>query len=193
VKPKKPKRKQKRCLNKKKAFLAAISITGSITESALATKINRHLHYDWMKLDPLYPARFSDAKAMGDDALEDEARLRATKGVYEPNVFQGKFIFPREQYIVTPAIPAGDWKDEGAKPETPAVMGWRDVPGALPLGTWKKSDGLLTTLLRGAFPKYRQGAVEVTGKDGTALIPEEFTVNFVRPKPTDDSGHSGGI
>lgn len=159
-----------------------MAITGSITESAAAIRADRSIHYDWMKNDPEYPARFAEAKAQGEEALEDEATLRARVGVYEPNVYQGRFVYPQEQYEITPAVPAGDWKDEGgAKGGTPAVMGWRDVPGSMPLGVWRKSDGLLMFRLRGAFAKYRANAVEVSGAGGGA-VQSTLTIEFVKPK-----------
>jgi hypothetical protein len=176
----KAKKKQPRIRDKKRAFLAALAITGSITESARAVKIDRSLHYDWLKLDPLYPARFADARAMGDDAMEDEVTYRANHGVFVPNVYQGLFRYPQEQYEITPAIPAGDWKDEKPVEAVPAVMGWRDVPGAAPIGTWVKSDALLMFRQRGAFAKYRQNFTEVTGKGG-GPVASEITVTFVRP------------
>jgi hypothetical protein len=174
----KRKRAQTRLLDKKRGFLKCLAISGQITQAALDCGFDRSLHYDWMESDPAYPARFARAKAMGEDAWEDEATSRAIYGVYVPNVYQGKFIYPQEAYEITPAVPAGDWKDEGAQTETPAVMGLRNVPGALPLGTWVKSDNLLTTLLKGSKAKYRQNFTELTGKDGAPLMPHEIRVTF---------------
>jgi hypothetical protein len=171
----KKKPKQRRAVNKKPAFLKALAICGSIMEAAAAVKIDRSAHYEWLKSDPTYPARFAEAKARGEDSLEDEATSRATRGVYEPNVYQGRFQYPQEQYEVTPAVPAisvepSDWKDltppPPATPGTPAVMAWRDVPGAPPLGVWRKSDALLMFRLRGSFAKYRQNFTEITGANG---------------------------
>jgi hypothetical protein len=166
---KKPKRKQRRALNKKPAFLAAFKVCASLTEAAAAIGIDRGQHYEWLRKDAKYAAAFEAAKEAAAQSLEDEAVTRARVGVYEPNVYQGKFVYPREEYEIEPAKPAADWKDDGGeRPETPAVMGWRDVPGAPPIGVWKKSDGLMMFLLRGFLPgKYRQQAsVELTGAGG---------------------------
>jgi hypothetical protein len=176
----KTKRKQRRALNKKPAFLKALAICGSITEAAAAIRVDRSLHYDWLKVDPNYRPRFEAAREIGRDALEDEATYRAMHGVFVPNVHQGRFVYPREEYEVTPAIPAGDWKDAEPTPAVPAVMAWRDVPGAPPLGTWVKSDRLLELRLKGEFAKYRQGALEVTGAGGGA-IQSEHRIVFVKP------------
>ena len=179
MKPK-PKAKQRRALNKKPAFLKALAICGSITEAAAACGIDRSLHYDWLKLDPAYPGRFASARAIGQDALEDEATLRAMHGVFEPVVYQGRFTYPREEYEVTPAIPEvpasdGAFDEKGYRrqgeptPAVPAVMAWRDVPGAMPLGVWVKSDRLLELRLKGEFSKYRTNATEITGAGGGAI------------------------
>lgn len=159
--------KQRRVLNKKTAFLKALAICGSITEAAAACGINRSIHYDWLKLDPEYPARFADALAMGDDALEDEVTLRAHRGVFVPNVFKGRFCYPQETYEVTPARPATEAVfGVDAQPAVPAVMGIRDVPGSSPIGTWVKSDALLMFRQRGRFARYRQNFTEITGPGG---------------------------
>ncbi len=178
----KAKPKQRRSVNKKPAFLKAMAITCSIAEAAKACKIDRSLHYDWMRLDPAYPALFAAAKARGEDALEDEATLRATRGVYEPLVYQGNFTYPTEEYEyapATPAMPAVFGVD--AQPAKPAEIRTRIIPGSAPLGIWRKSDGLLMFRLRGAFPKYRQGALEVTGAGG-GPVESTITIEFVRPK-----------
>jgi hypothetical protein len=147
----KPKKKQKRAVNKKPAFLKAFRICASLTEAAAAIGIDRGQHYDWLAKDPKYAAAFELAKLEAAQSLEDEAVSRARRGVYEPLVYQGNFTYPKEQYEVEPA-----------------VLAWREVPGAPPIGVWRKSDGLLMFLLRGFLPqKYRQqGSMEITGANG---------------------------
>lgn len=167
------KRRQKRALNKKPAFLAAVAVCGSVTEAAAATGIDRKLHYGWLRSDAAYPARYAEAKALGEDALEDEATNRAMNGVYVPNVYQGRFLYPQEEYTVTPAVGAVtalDWKEPGGPRDAVAaveeVTAFRDRPGALPFGVWVKSDALLLARIRAAKPAYRQNAVELTGAGG---------------------------
>ncbi len=157
---------QRRLANKERAFLAAVALTGSITEAAAAAKIDRSWHYERLKTHPAYPARFAEAMARGDDALEDEVTYRAKRGVYEPLVWQGRFQYPQERYEISPEVPAGDWKDEKRVEAVPAEYGWRDVPGAPPLGVWRKSDALLMFRQRGRFARYRQNFTEVTGPGG---------------------------
>jgi hypothetical protein len=173
--PRKPRRKKKSVIPKKKAFLAAFKICASLTQAAAAIGRDKSCHYDWLAKDAKYAASFEAAKLEAAQSLEDEAVYRSRVGVYEPNVYQGQFVYPREQYVVTPgvaAVEAVDWKEPGgavaAVDAVAEVLGWRDVPGAMPLGTWKKSDGLLMFLLRGFMPvKYRQqGSLEVSGVGG---------------------------
>jgi hypothetical protein len=151
-------------VNRKPAFLAAFRTCASLTEAARATKLDRSMHYAWLaEPDGKYRAAYEAAKEQAAQSLEDEAVSRATKGVFEPNVFQGRFIYPQEQYESEPAKPA-----TRGRAAVPAVIEWRQIPGAPPLGVWKKSDGLLQFLLRGFLPaKYRQaGALEITGPQG---------------------------
>ena len=110
-----------------------------------------------MREDADYRTRFKQAQIEAADSLEGEASHRALVGVFEPNVYQGRFIYPQEEYEIEPATK-----------HAPAKTGWRDVPGSHPLGVWKKSDLLLALRLRGEMPeKYRPyGSVELTGPGG---------------------------
>jgi hypothetical protein len=148
---------------KKPAFLTAYAACGSIKDAARAARIDRGQHYDWLKTDAAYAENFHAARVWAGDALEDEAVERAIKGVFEPNVFQGRFVYPQEEYVVKPAV-----TDKRGHVIEPEVRAWRDVPGAMPLGIWKKSDSLLIRLLCSFLPeKYGwRGAVEVTGAAG---------------------------
>jgi hypothetical protein len=113
-----------------------------------------------MKADADYHVRFRETQLRAAQALEDEAIERASIGVFEPNVFQGRYVYPQEEYVVKEAVlgPRG-------RVIEPEVRSWRDVPGASPLGLWKKSDALLMFLLRGFMPeKYGMwGAFELVG------------------------------
>jgi hypothetical protein len=151
-----------RSIDKRGAFLAAYAVCASLRMAGKAAHINLRRHYEWMK-DAAYSARFQEAKTEAAQALEDEAIERATVGVFEPNVFQGRFCYPQEEYVVTPAVigPRGAIRE-------PEVRAWRDKPGARPLGTYRKSDALMMMMLRGAMPgKYRQSAaLELSGPGG---------------------------
>lgn len=133
---------------KARAFLAAFRVCASITQAAEAVGIRRDLHYRWLKDSKGYTDAFEAAREQAGQSLEDEAVLRATKGVFEPNVWKGEFCF---EQVFSEELQ-------------------RFVNGKQ-LGVWKKSDALLVTLLKGARPdKYRErGLFEVTGKGGGAV------------------------
>lgn len=179
------KRRQKRSINKKPAFLKAFRKCASLTEAAAAIKVDRSIHYDWLDKDPAYFAAFERAKIEAAQTLIDSAVESALRGVYEPLTYQGQFTYPMEEYEVEPAKPAGDWKDEGgAARETPAKMAWRRIPGAPPLGIWRRSQMLHLALLRAWVPAFRTNAVEVSGAGGGAIA-STLTIEFVQPKATE--------
>jgi hypothetical protein len=162
AKPKAQARPKGRTLDKKSAFLAAYVVCASIRTAAKAAHINVRRHYDWLR-DADYGLRFKQAKVEATQSLEDEATHRAMVGVFEPNVFQGRWTYPQEEYEIEPAV-----LGRGGKVLTPAKIGVRDVPGSRPLGVWKKSDQLLALRLRAEMPeRYRQyGSMELTGPGG---------------------------
>lgn len=154
-------------------------------EAAAAAGIDRSIHYDWMKKDPSYPARFAEAKARGEQAWDDEATERATKGVFEPLVYQGQFCFAQRQVTLC-LLPDGREVREEDLPEPigdAMVQSRRTIMESFgqPLGIWRKSDGLLQFKLRGAFARYRQNAMELTGAGG-GPVQSTLTVEFVKPK-----------
>lgn len=139
------KKAQTRTIAKKRAFLAAYRVCASVKQAAKAVPVDRVMHYRWLRSDADYHVEFREAVIEAADALQDEAVERAMVGVFEPNVFQGRFVYPQEEYVVKEA--------HGREPE---VRAWRDKPGARPLGIWRKSDALLMFLLRGMMPeKYK--------------------------------------
>lgn len=147
-------------VDKKAAFIAAFEACASIQRAASAVGINKWTHHDWAKHDPDYAAKFQTARLRAAEILEDEAVERALRGVFEPNVFQGRFTFEQEE-VVTPAVTG----PRGGVVE-PERREWRERPDK-PLGTWRKSDALLMFLLRGNMrDKYGAGALEVTGANG---------------------------
>ena len=114
---------QTRTVDKRPAFLAAYRVCASVKAAARAARISRQAHYNWLREDADYHVKFREAAIEAAGALEDEAVERAMVGVFEPNVFQGRFVYPQEEYVVK--------KAHGRNPE---VRAWRDKPGAAPLG-----------------------------------------------------------
>lgn len=166
-------------INKKRAFLAAYVILGDLTASAAAVHMDRGEHYRWLKTDPAYVQAFAEADEQATQTLYDAAVQRALVGVYEPNVYQGRFCYPQEEFESAPAVLFRSGKRKG-QIRIPAVMGVRDVPGAPPLGTWKRSEMLHQALLRAKIPAFRAAAVELTGAAG-GPVAASLTIEFVRP------------
>lgn len=162
-----PKRKQKRGVNKKPAFLAAFVTCGSLTQAAAIVGIDRGEHYDWLRKDRKYAKAFEDAKPQMVQSLLDSAVTRAMDGVFVPNVYQGLFRYPQEPCELWPAIPAVvAAPGVEAREAVPAMLGTRDIPGSMPIGTWVRSEMLHAALLRAHIPAFRAGRLELTGKDG---------------------------
>lgn len=151
--------KKRKGTSRQSAFLAAFSVSGRVAHAAKASRQERDLHYRWMKDDPAYPALFAEAKARAVTAWEDEAVRRATEGVFEPNTYQGEFVYPVKGYEVDPET--GKFRENCLGNRIP-------IYGKKPLGMMKLSDRLLEFLLRGNKQEtYRdRGTVELTGKDG---------------------------
>ncbi len=76
--------------HKKRTFLDAFARLGVVTHAATAAKIDRDLHYKWMKSDPAYAEAFTDAETRAIDTLEREAWRRAVEGNKRPVFHQGK-------------------------------------------------------------------------------------------------------
>lgn len=83
---------------KKRSFLAAYAENGNISQSAAIAGIPRRTHYDWLAADPSYAAAFEQAGEQAADALEREARRRATEGVRKERLFfyKGAVITDRD-------------------------------------------------------------------------------------------------
>jgi hypothetical protein len=82
--------KKKRGIPKQAPFLAAFCTCARIDKAAKAAKIDRSLHYRWLKEDADYPAAFRVASDHAAQTLEDEATRRANEGVLEPKFYQGE-------------------------------------------------------------------------------------------------------
>ncbi len=76
---------------KQAAFLTAyVTLGGRICRAARAARINRTMHYRWMKADANYKELFREAELQAADVLEAEAKRRALDGWYEPVYYQGE-------------------------------------------------------------------------------------------------------
>ena len=76
---------------KKRAFLSAFAVTGTISGAAKASGISRRSHSSWMKQQS-YADAFAIAQDIAADALEGEARRRAIDGVCRPVLYKGEQV-----------------------------------------------------------------------------------------------------
>lgn len=72
-------------------FLEYLSETGNIGEACRAAQLSRKQVYQARK-DPNFARLFQEAHDLGVQAIEDEAVLRATKGVNEPVFWKGRRV-----------------------------------------------------------------------------------------------------
>lgn len=147
-------------IDRKTLFLGKVAELGCIKDAARAADISRNNHYDWMKSDPKYPARYKEALERATDAAEDEMRRRALRGVWEPNIFQGRFTYEQEEVEIEPAV-----TDKKGRVIQPAKTEWRDVK-TKPLGVYRKSDPMLMFWLRAWKPERYRKAIELSGPEG---------------------------
>ena len=73
-------------------FLAAFGACANVLRAARWAKINRQCHYNWLKEDPTYAARFQEATERAARSLEDEAVRRAHEGLRKPVRYKGKIV-----------------------------------------------------------------------------------------------------
>ena len=76
-----------------KRFLEAFEVSCSIQKAARWANIHRQTHYDWLRKDATYPARFAEARERATQTLEDEAVRRAVEGVRRPVLYRGKQVY----------------------------------------------------------------------------------------------------
>ncbi|HEX4138352.1 MAG TPA: hypothetical protein VHY84_27325 [Bryobacteraceae bacterium] len=170
----KPRRKNKRAVNKKPAFLAAFAACGSITEASLAVKIDRGLHYKWLKEDPKYSPLYQAALEMAAGMLKDSAVDWAIKGIFEPLVYQGGFCYAQRERILC-TLPDGREVFEEDLPQPIGdvrVQSRRTIIESYgpPLGIHRRSEGLLGKLLAAWAPEFGprvqiEGEIAITEPD----------------------------
>ncbi len=80
------------------AFLQGLREGDTIALAARLARVKRETTYRWRKKDPEFAAAWDDALEEGNDALEDEAFLRAVKGVGKPVFYKGKVCGHVQKY-----------------------------------------------------------------------------------------------
>ncbi len=74
---------------KKRGFLAALSVCGSISKAAERAGVDRSRHYAWKREDPEYKAAFDQAYEEAGDALED---MLASEAIDNKNITAAIFL-----------------------------------------------------------------------------------------------------
>lgn len=131
------KEKTKPFTKKQKAFLAAYSVCGNITQAADSSGCDRVTHYLWMKDHPGYKEAFWHAKETAIDALEKESRRRALEGCRRYKFHNGHPIMVPCPEDFPCAVPYG------GSPTGFAFHYFED----------EKSDALLIFLMKGHRPE----------------------------------------
>jgi hypothetical protein len=89
---------------KKKAFLEAFRIFGTVYHAAQSAKISRRTVTNWKKSDPEFRVAFADAAEDATDMVEGSARVRANAGVKRSVYYKGKPIGTHLEYSDTLSI-----------------------------------------------------------------------------------------
>src|SRR5262245_9183157 len=132
----------------RRAYLAALRISGVVLKAAEAANVHRRTVYRHRDADSDFAAAWDEAVADAADRLEAEAVRRAKDGWEEPVIYQGE--------------PMGVWVDAEGKRVAEGTPGARFEP----LTVRKYSDTLLIFLLKGAKPGKFRERHELTGADG---------------------------
>lgn len=124
---------------KKRAFLAAFAVAGTIAGACRAAKITRPTAKAWKQKDPAFAAAWEEAIDAAGDNMEQHAIERATAGWLEP-------VF-------------GTVYNEAGRPVGKQIVGH----------VRRKSDTLLIFLLKGAKPEKYADRKFLSGADGGPL------------------------
>jgi len=82
---------------KKRGFLLAYCVRGTVTRAAADARVDRTLHYVWLEKDTAYAAAFADARQVARDLAEDEIWRRASEGQIVPVFHQGLVVGYRRE------------------------------------------------------------------------------------------------
>lgn len=130
---------------KELTFLRALAATCNVTEACEQAGIGRATVYAWRETDPRFAADWEKAKAIGAEALEDEAMRRARVGVDEPVFYQGDACGAVRKYSDTLTI----FLLKGAMPDKYRENSKVELAGSLALNSMSEEEikGELATLL----------------------------------------------
>lgn len=82
--------------HKRDRVLVEFRRTGRVDLACAAAGVSRDSHYDWLRTDPDYAAKFDQAREQVAQLLEDEATRRAYQGTMKPMNVGGKLVMIHE-------------------------------------------------------------------------------------------------
>lgn len=119
------------------AFCAALAASGgNVSRACEAVDICRMTAYEWRENDPAFATAWDRAKAIGLDALEDEATRRAFEGIDKPIVHQGVVTDTMKEYSDTLAI----FLLKGGKPDKYRENSKVELGGSLAISAMSDED-----------------------------------------------------
>ena len=163
------------------AFLAALSVRGVLSRAAEDADVDRVTVWRRRESDPEFAKACQDAIELAADTLESEARRRALEGEQEPVLYQGQPTYVPEYdeagYPIVDTVqeerPGFDAKGDPCT-QLVAVKRHRrklDANGQPILMTVRKrSDALLTLLLKGRRKSVFADRTELTGASGGPVV-----------------------
>lgn len=89
---------------KKRAFLEAFRILGTVYHAAQQAQVGRRTVQRWKKQDPEFRALFNEAAEDATDIIEGQARVRANAGVKRNVLYKGKVVDSYFEYSDTLSI-----------------------------------------------------------------------------------------
>lgn len=164
-------------------FLTAVAAGSSLSEAARAAGVPASTVYRLRKEDADFQAALADAEEESVDILETEARRRAVDGEPEPVLYQGQPTYELEYddagYPIYDTI---QQETPGFNEKGEPIVQLIDVKrprrkldadgNPVVLTVRKRSDSLLTLLLKGRRKDVFADRKEITGKDGAPLPPQ---------------------
>lgn len=155
--------------NWREVFLAALTEYPVVTHAARQAGVGYRNAYMHRSKDEDFAKAWDEAMEQGVDRAEQEAFNRAIVGFEEPVIYQGRLMYRYERYVATYTHAETGLPVEEEK--------WRMVLDAMgnpvPLTVPKKSDAMLSLVLKGRRKKIYADRTELTGADGAPMQIDE--------------------
>jgi hypothetical protein len=203
----------KTVVDTKTAFLHAFIACADLTQAAKKVKIDRGTHYEWLRNDPEYPARYAQARVEAGQTLKDDAVHWARVGVFEQYTFQGRPQFAH-RLVRLYTLPDGREIRASELPEDQDALKALDIQSTRvieeddprrPLGQFRRSEGLMGRMLKAFIPAEfgDRSSIELSGPGGGPIPLEDERLKklsddelaqliAIAKKLTPDSGDGGG-